>query len=106
MRYRIMRLIVMFDLPVETSIEQRAYRQFRKALLSEGFLMMQESIYVRVVTNQKAANLLEKRIKAFVPKDGLIQTLQVTEKQYASIHFLVGEPKNDIKNRDDKVIVI
>ncbi|GAP02517.1 CRISPR-associated endoribonuclease Cas2 [Fructobacillus pseudoficulneus] len=101
-----MRLIVMFDLPVETTAEQRAYRQFRKALLSEGFLMMQESIYVRVVTNQKAANLLEKRIVVHVPNNGLIQTLQVTEKQYASMHFLVGEPKKDIKNRDDKVIVI
>ncbi|WP_061993353.1 CRISPR-associated endonuclease Cas2 [Fructobacillus ficulneus] len=101
-----MRLIVMFDLPMETSTNQRAYRQFRKALLSEGFLMMQESIYVRVATNQKAANLLEKRIGAFVPNEGLVQTLQVTEKQYASMHFLVGEEKQDIKNKDDKVIVI
>ncbi|GAP01008.1 CRISPR-associated endoribonuclease Cas2 [Fructobacillus fructosus] len=106
MRYRIMRLIVMFDLPVETSLERKAYRQFRKALLSEGFLMIQESIYVRVATNGKAIELLENRIARFAPTNGVIQTLQVTEKQYASMHFLTGELKTDVKNRDDKVIVI
>ncbi|MDF7636897.1 CRISPR-associated endonuclease Cas2 [Leuconostocaceae bacterium ESL0958] len=98
--------MVMFDLPVETAAQRKAYRQFRKALLSEGFLMIQESIYVRVATNSQAAALLEKRVADFVPEKGLVQTLQVTEKQYASMHFLVGTAKTDVKNRDDKVIVI
>lgn len=32
-----LRLFVMFDLPVETSRERRAYRQFVKYLTKEGF---------------------------------------------------------------------
>ncbi|MDF7627236.1 CRISPR-associated endonuclease Cas2 [Lactobacillaceae bacterium L1_55_11] len=101
-----MRLMVMFDLPVETAEDRKAYRQFRKALIHEGFLMMQESIYVRVTTNQKSADLLESRIRKALPSDGLVQTLRVTEKQYTSMKFLIGEAKTDVKNRDDKVIVL
>lgn len=40
MRYRIMRLMIMFDLPVETSEERKEYRKFRKNLINEGFIMI------------------------------------------------------------------
>lgn len=42
-----MRVIVMFDLPVLTAQERRDYTRFRKHLLKNGFLMMQESIYCK-----------------------------------------------------------
>lgn len=101
-----MRLLVMFDLPTLTSEDRRNYRQFRKALINEGFLMMQESIYVRVAVNKKSAELLEKQLQKIAPKDGLIQTLMVTEKQYASINFLAGESSQDIRNTDTRLVVI
>ena len=40
-----MRVIVFFDLPVDTLEHKRAYRKFRKFLIEKGFLMMQESVY-------------------------------------------------------------
>ena len=55
MRYRIMRLMVMFDLPTDTSQQRKQYRQFRKKLLNEGFIMIQYSVYVRVCTTRSAA---------------------------------------------------
>ena len=61
MRYRMMRLMIMFDLPVE----RREYRQFRKRLINEGFLMIQYSIYERVCVSRKTATFLENRIKSF-----------------------------------------
>ena len=48
MDYKIMRMLCMFDLPVETEEERRAYRIFRKNLMQEGFVMMQYSVYVSV----------------------------------------------------------
>lgn len=54
MRYRIMRLMVMFDLPTDTSQQRKQYRQFRKKLLNEGFIMIQYSVYVRVCTTRWA----------------------------------------------------
>lgn len=101
-----MRLMVMFDLPTETAQDRKNYRQFRKALLSEGFIMMQESIYVRITVNKKAAELLEQRVAQVAPADGLIQTLTVTERQYASMKFMAGTPNTEIGNQDLKVVVI
>ena len=39
-----MRVMVMFDLPVVTTEQRREYTRFRKYLLKNGFVMMQESI--------------------------------------------------------------
>ena len=50
MSYRFMRILVMFDLPTETSEERRDYRKFRKNLIKNGFIMMQESVYVKPVS--------------------------------------------------------
>lgn len=106
MRYRVMRLMVFFDLPTLTAIDRRNYRLFRKSLLNEGFLMIQESIYVRVAMNKQSAEFLEKRLQKVAPSDGIIQTLIVTEKQYASMKFLTGESSRDIRNSDERLIII
>ena len=108
MRYRVMRLMVMFDLPVETSEQRREYRKFRKSLINEGLCMIQYSVYVRVCTTRQAATLLENRIKAFIPDEesGGIQTLILTEKQYGDMHFLLGKEKDDIRNSSERTIFI
>ena len=46
-----MRVIVFFDLPVDTLEHKRAYRKFRKFLIEKGFLMMQESVYCKLALN-------------------------------------------------------
>ena len=52
MKYKVMRVICMFDLPVETEEEKRGYRGFRKSLIKEGFIMMQYSVYIRTCPNR------------------------------------------------------
>ena len=54
MNYRFMRVIVFFDLPTETTEDKANYRQFRKALIRNGFLMMQESVYCRLLIQPTA----------------------------------------------------
>ncbi len=56
MKYKIMKLICMFDLPTETARQKQAYRQFRKNLISEGFVMMQYSIYIRTCPSKEYAD--------------------------------------------------
>ena len=48
-----MRMLCMFDLPVELSDERKAYREFRKNLIKEGFIMMQYSVYVRTCPSRE-----------------------------------------------------
>ncbi|WP_310652967.1 CRISPR-associated endonuclease Cas2, partial [Lactobacillus jensenii] len=45
MRYRTMRLLIMFDLPTEPAQDRKNYRIFRKELINEGFVMIQFSVY-------------------------------------------------------------
>ena len=87
-----MRMLCMFDLPVETEEERRAYRIFRKNLMQEGFVMMQYSVYVRVCPSREYANRWENRIKKFIPREGNVRLLCVTEKQYSDMKLLVGSP--------------
>lgn len=51
-----MRLMIMFDLPVDTAVDRKQYRQFRKNLINEGFVMIQYSVYVRCVLQKRQQN--------------------------------------------------
>lgn len=96
----------MFDLPVETSDQRRDYRRFRKALINEGFLMIQFSVYVRVCVNKKSADFMERRIAAIAPPAGIIQSLIMTEKQYNDMHFISGKAKEDVRNLSGRTIIL
>ncbi|MEB3364114.1 CRISPR-associated endonuclease Cas2 [Lactobacillus sp. R2/2] len=101
-----MRLMIMFDLPTGTAEERKEYRQFHKKLINEGFLMVQFSVYVRVCVTRQTAKFLENRIRKFLPRGGLVQSLMVTEKQYNDMHFLVGKPINDVRNTSDRTVIL
>ena len=45
--YRVMWVLVFFDLPTDTKKERKVAADFRKALLQDGFVMFQFSIYIR-----------------------------------------------------------
>ena len=95
MKYNIMRMICMFDLPTETEDERRSYRKFRKDLMKEGFVMMQFSVYVRTCPTREWSNRLEKRIQKITPKKGNVRLLAVTEKQYEDMKLLVGSKSSE-----------
>lgn len=101
-----MRLMIMFDLPMETAEERKEYRNFRKKLINEGFLMIQFSVYERVCVTRQAAKFLESRVRKFVPTGGVVQALMVTEKQYNDMHFLVGKPIEDVRNTSDRTVIL
>lgn len=105
-KFRFMRVIVMFDIPVNTSEEKRDYRVFRKWLIKDGFIMMQYSIYSKLVLNESSAKLLRKRIEEQKTKKGLIQVLQLTENQFQDIYCIQGKSKTDIINTTDRVVFL
>ena len=55
MSLRFMRVMVLFDLPTITEKNRAEYRKFHKFLIQEGFIMMQESVYVKLALNQNTA---------------------------------------------------
>lgn len=101
-----MRVMVLFDLPVETAEERRAYTRFRKHLMGKGFVMMQESVYTKIVLNPSAAKAVIGYVRAISPKEGLIQALVITEKQYAGIELIIGETQKEIVDTNEKLVIL
>ncbi|OLU47462.1 MULTISPECIES: CRISPR-associated endonuclease Cas2 [Erysipelotrichaceae] len=99
-----MRVILMFDLPVLTSRNRRDYSMFRKFLIKSGFMMMQESVYCKLTTNQSSAETVLKMVRANKPPEGLIQTLIITEKQFSKMDFILGQPNSDVVATDESVL--
>lgn len=86
-----MRLIVFFDLQMQTKREVRIYTRFHKWLIANGYLMMQYSIYCKVFSNRDSAQKHLKAIHRVVPKTGQVRAMLVTERQYCEIVLLSGE---------------
>lgn len=89
--YKIMRLLLLFDMPNLTDDEKRAYRQFRDAIIDDGFMMLQYSVYVRYCQNDSDALKHIERVKNKRPKYGNIRIIKVTENQYVSMVMIQGE---------------
>ncbi len=88
--YRIMWILVFFDLPTETKRHKKAYMDFRKALQKDGFTMFQFSIYVRHCASMENADVHIKRVKSFLPKYGKVGIMCITDKQFSNIHLFYG----------------
>ena len=101
-----MRVIVMFDLPVGTSAERREYSVFRKYLIKSGFCMIQESIYCKMAVNSTMADTIVNNIRKNKPKYGLVQVLRITEKQFASMEFIVGQSKMDVLDTTERIVIL
>lgn len=87
-----MRIIVFFDLPVKTKKQKRDYIRFRTFLLNEGYDMLQYSVYCRICNSHEATQKHLNRIQKNLPPKGAIRAMTVTEKQYAQMKFLLGDP--------------
>lgn len=101
-----MRILVMFDLPVITDTDRREYRKFRKFLILNGFLMLQESVYCKIAQNLVVADGIVENIKKNKPQAGLVQMLKVTEKQYSKMEYIVGESKSEVLDSDERLIIL
>ena len=99
-----MRVIVFFDLPVETAKQRRDYTKFRKHLLKSGFMMMQESVYCKIALNQTVVASTINSLQNQKPEQGLIQALVITEKQFSKMEFILGDYQGDIIISDERFI--
>lgn len=95
-----------FDLPVETLENQREYRRFRKLLIKNGFLMMQESVYCRMLLTPSAGNAVLDILRRNRPREGIVQVMTVTEKQFAGMEYITGEHYSEVIESDERMIVL
>ncbi|MDR1739930.1 MAG: CRISPR-associated endonuclease Cas2 [Bacteroidales bacterium] len=89
--YRIMWIMVFFDLPTETKKERKVYADFRKNLLKDGFSMFQFSIYLRHCASSENADVHVKRVKNMLPELGNVGILCITDKQFGCMEIFHGK---------------
>lgn len=89
--YRVMWILVLFDLPTETKKERKAAADFRQRLIQDGFTMFQFSIYIRHCASMENAEVHMKRVRALIPEHGRICQLCITDKQFSKIEIFYGK---------------
>lgn len=89
--YRIMWVLVFFDLPTETKKERKIYTDFRKKIMQDGFAMFQFSIYLRHCSSMQNADVHIKRVKKILPEKGHIGIMTITDKQFGMMEIFYGK---------------
>ena len=85
--YRIMWVLVMFDLPTETKKDRKAASDFRRDMLRDGFAMFQFSMYLRHCPSHENAATHIKRVKNFLPDKGHVGIMCITDKQFRDMEI-------------------
>lgn len=83
--YRMMWMLVTFDLPVDTQKHRAEAAKFRQFLLDQGFEMSQLSNYLRLVNGQEQFETYTRRIGSHLPERGDVFIFQFTDRQYENI---------------------
>lgn len=95
-----------FDLPTETYKNRHDYAVFRKFLIKNGFIMMQESVYSKLVVNNVTSLAVKEKIKKHLPAQGIVELLEITENQFSKIEYLVGDKQTLIEDSMKRLIEI
>lgn len=91
--YRIMWVLVLYDLPTETKVNMRDASKFRKRLIDDGFTLFQFSMYVRHCPSRENAEVHIKRVKNMLPKAGKVAIMCITDKQFGDIEIFFARNK-------------
>lgn len=94
--YRIMWVMVMFDLPVATKKDRKNYTDFRNRMLKDGFTMFQFSAYLRHCPSRENADVHIKRIKKNLPPKGHVGILMITDKQFGMMQLFFGKEEQEM----------
>lgn len=95
--YRIMWVLVLFDLPTDTKKDIKNYNIFRTKLIQDGFTMFQFSIYLRHCASKENAEVHIKRVKNFLPPKGQVGILSITDKQFGKMELFIGKKETDVQ---------
>lgn len=104
--YRIMWMLVMFDLPTLTKVERKYALDFRNFLLNEGFEMSQLSVYLRHFYSREKGNAMAKRVVKALPSCGKVSIIFFTDKQFGEIISYFNCESKILKKNEDQYLLL
>ncbi|MGB0695296.1 MAG: CRISPR-associated endonuclease Cas2 [Rhodospirillaceae bacterium] len=79
--WRLMWVMVFYDLPTTSLDDRRAAVRFHKFLLGDGFERLHFSVYHRFCGSMERAVTYERRVEAALPERGYVCLLKLTDRQ-------------------------
>lgn len=99
-------MFVFFDLPVGTKSERRHATRFRNFLKDDGFMMLQFSVYARVMRGEEAVDKHLTRVATSLPPRGSVRALSVTDRQYGRMKLLLGESTKNERAAPQQLLLL
>jgi len=98
-------LFALFDLPVVSAKDRRNYCRFRKALLKQGFTMLQFSVYARYCGSEDRGKTIIKNVGSCLPPYGQIRLLLVTDHQFGKMEVYTNKKKVKTEEPPDQLLL-
>ncbi len=93
--FRIMWIMVQYDLPTETRKDRKEADMFRKNLQGGGFRMFQFSMYIRHCPSKESMEMHKSRVRQCLPPKGKVCMFALTDKQFENIEFYFGDGRTE-----------
>ena len=74
------------------------------AVVNNGSLMLQGSVYCKLLLNSTAQSAMSEIIRRGKPPAGVVRMLTVTEKQFARMEYIVRSYTGDVIDSDERMI--
>lgn len=103
--YRLMWILVMFDLPTDTKQQRKEAGAFRNFLLDDGFERSQFSVYARFVNGKEAFATRVTRIERHLPSSGDIQILNFTDRQYRDVVHFSDQGRRNARENPQQLVM-
>ena len=105
-KFENMWIFAMFDLPTDDKIKRREYTRFRKFLLSQGFTMLQYSVYAKFCSSRESAKVNHKHIKETLPSEGEVRVFMITDKQFGEMSVFYGAKRKDVESKPEQLLLL
>lgn len=102
--WRVMWVLAVYDTPVATAEDRRAYTRFRKLLLRQNFVQHQFSVYLRHCPTLATAHALIDRVVPGLPDSAHVAFFLLTDKQYGMTREFFGSQKVEKKPSEPRQI--
>ena len=96
-------MLVFFDLPAVTKVEKKHYRQFSRFLKKEGYISLQESVYIKLLRHSSQHVPESAKLEKNSPPEGKITALPLKLDDMKKLVTILG-PAFDMSFFSDDII--
>jgi CRISPR-associated protein Cas2 len=75
-------ILLFYDIPNNDKIERERYTKFNNFIKSIGFIMLQESVYMKSISNKQTYKPITRDLKLIAPDNSNIRTILITQNNF------------------------